>query len=171
MESDRPNPCNAYGKSKRWGERLAAEACTRLYIVRTACLYSASGRNFVTRMLALLAKKPSVPVVSDLYGNPTSVTEVCRFLHALLPAGRYGIYHCVNEGGCSRYEWARAIAEAAGYEKERIVPVSSTRLKTAMRPPYTVLENARMRREGFAPPKRWDEALRECMLALRRDAD
>ena len=47
------NPINAYGRSKLAGEWYAQHLLTRFYIVRTAWLYAAGGRNFPHRILEL----------------------------------------------------------------------------------------------------------------------
>ncbi|HVM31810.1 MAG TPA: NAD(P)-dependent oxidoreductase, partial [bacterium] len=58
LETDRPAPINAYGRTKKQGEDLIlAEKCD-FYLIRTSWLYGPGGRNFVTTMLELFKTKP-----------------------------------------------------------------------------------------------------------------
>ena len=47
VEYDRPNPVNAYGYSKCYGERALAQTNPKHYIVRSSWLFAHGGRNFI----------------------------------------------------------------------------------------------------------------------------
>ncbi|GAF92694.1 unnamed protein product, partial [marine sediment metagenome] len=55
LESDEPEPVNAYGRSKLAGERYVQSILDRFYIVRTAWLYAAGGNNFPSKVLRATA--------------------------------------------------------------------------------------------------------------------
>ena len=52
-ENDPVCPMSAYGRTKLAGEKLALDACPKTFVVRTAWLYGAEGKNFVKTMLRL----------------------------------------------------------------------------------------------------------------------
>src|SRR5205814_3453958 len=107
-----PAPVNAYGRSKLVGERAALAGGG--YVVRTAWLYGAHGRNFVSTMLRLAAQRETVDVVTDQHGQPTWSSALAEQLVALGEAavsGRAapGIYHGTAGGETTWYGLARAV--------------------------------------------------------------
>jgi dTDP-4-dehydrorhamnose reductase len=72
----------------------------------------------------------------------------------------YGLYHLTNAGQCNWYEFAAAIFEFAGLSPD-LTPVPSEAFPTrARRPSYSVLDNLRLRSNGFAELLGWRDALR-----------
>jgi dTDP-4-dehydrorhamnose reductase len=52
------------------------------------------------------------------------------------------VYHLVNEGSASRYEFARRILDAAGYTDTPIDPITLAEFNRPSRPPhYSTLRN------------------------------
>jgi dTDP-4-dehydrorhamnose reductase len=76
-----------------------------------------------------------------------------------LAARQFGLFHMTNEGSCTWYEFARAIFELSGIEAD-LSPTTSDAYKTrAIRPHYSVLENARLKELGLNRMRQWQEAL------------
>lgn len=149
IESDIPNPINAYGLSKLLGEKNILENMDDYLIVRTSWLYGAHGKNFVDTILMLSQKLETVKVVNDQFGKPTYAVDLARKTKELLrlPAG---IYHITNEGVCSWHEFASAIIKNA-------VPCTSDEFpRKAKRPKYSVLANTKT-----TPMRHWKDALAE----------
>ncbi len=70
-------PASAYGRSKVAGEQAVRDALPDAsYIVRTAWLYSAHGKNFVKTMLRLAGNGTAPGVVADQHGQPTWAADV-----------------------------------------------------------------------------------------------
>lgn len=159
-EWDSTNPISVYGRSKLMGETFVSTLTNRYYIVRTSWLYGRKGRNFVDTILGLLAQRDRIEVVNDQTGSPTYSMDLARTIRALLGRG-YGTYHITNSGSCSWYDFACAIAQIRGINKE-IVPVTSEQfVRPAPRPRYSILDHTMLRLEGIGIPRHWRKALEE----------
>ncbi|HMH57718.1 MAG TPA: dTDP-4-dehydrorhamnose reductase [Galbitalea sp.] len=156
------SPVTAYGRTKAEGERLALAANPgRTLILRTAYLYGQHGANFAATMLRLASAHPTVSVVTDQVGQPTWTADLAMQTLATLDAGvRSGILHATNSGQASWFDFARAIFEANGLDPERVLPTDSTSfVRPAPRPAYSVLGHDRWADVGIAPMRPWREAL------------
>ena len=135
-------PINAYGRSKLAGEWYAQHLLTRFYIVRTAWLYAVEGRNFPHRILELADERGALSVVTDEVGSPTYVVDLAEAIARLIDTHAYGIYHLVNEGAASRYEFAQALLESSGRGAIPLTPIRSDAFQRASTPPaYAPLDN------------------------------
>ncbi|MFN2283110.1 MAG: dTDP-4-dehydrorhamnose reductase, partial [Anaerolineae bacterium] len=155
------NPINAYGRSKLAGEWYTQHLLARFYIVRTVWLYAAGGRNFPHRIIELADERGSLKVVTDEVGSPTYVVDMARALIALIETHAYGIYHLVNEGVASRYEFAQEILRFSGREAVPVNPITSADYPRASTPPlYAPLANNAAAALGIRL-RPWQEALAE----------
>ena len=164
-EEDAPlHPLNAYGRSKAAGERAALDANPwRTIVLRTAWIYGAHGPNFASTMLRLAAERDTLSVVTDQVGQPTWTMDLARQTIALLDAGVVaGVYHATNSGTASWFEFAQAVLEGAGLDPDRVKPTESTSfVRPAPRPAYSVLGHDAWGLTGIAPMRPWREALGE----------
>jgi len=163
-EDDVAAPLNAYGRSKLEGERRALAAGGCVSVVRTSWLYGDSDRSFVAKVLAAARAGRPLRFVTDEVASPTSCDDLARALAALAAQPRADrIYHLVNEGAASRYEWAREILRLAGMDAELVRPVTTVELRESgydgpAKPPYSALANNRGRALGITL-RPWREAL------------
>ena len=158
------SPVSAYGRTKAAGERFVLEENpASSYIVRTAWLYGAHGPNFAKTMLRLSESHETVSVVIDQLGQPTWTADLARQIVGLLDAeAPFGVYHGTNGGQASWFDFARAVFEGAGLDPERVKPTdSSTFVRSAPRPAYSVLGHDAWRRAGLEPMRDWRLALTE----------
>lgn len=144
-----PRPLSMYGISKLTGEYLALHAGGRALVVRTCGLYgasSSSGRpSLIERALLSAEEGSTLRVVSDVYAAPTFAGDLAVALRRLLETQGFGLYHAVNTGPVSWYEFARAAIELAGKETN-VEPIDAKQWRTAaIRPRFSALENARLR--------------------------
>lgn len=167
-ETDSPGPAiNVYGQSKLAGERALKESGCNFYLVRTAWLYGGNptspeatrGKgNFVDTMIELAKTKDHLKVVSDQRGCPTYTKDLAEFILSLLDgAYPFGIYHGVNAGNASWFEFAQKIFEYTSHLAVVVKPVSSIEFpRPAKRPAYSILQHTK------GPAMRaWQDALAE----------
>ncbi|OGF50264.1 MAG: dTDP-4-dehydrorhamnose reductase [Candidatus Firestonebacteria bacterium RIFOXYA2_FULL_40_8] len=157
-ESDLPSPSGMYGKSKLAGEIFVAKNLKERYILRTALLYGINRDNFVSKIYAKLKNNEPITVPDDMIGSPTWTVELAKMIKGVYRTHKFGTYHAVNTGYCSRYEWAQKISELSGLKGE-ITPIKSDTLKTkAKRPLFSALDNSKLR--AIVPGiLSWEDAL------------
>ncbi|MEV4246786.1 dTDP-4-dehydrorhamnose reductase [Streptosporangium canum] len=169
-EDARTCPVNAYGRTKLAGEQAVLEVLPETgYVVRTAWLYGATGKNFVRTMADLERTRPSLDVVDDQVGPPTWAGDLAA---GIIELGRTGpppgVYHATGAGQTSWYGFAREIFELVGADPGRITPVSTKEFaRPAPRPAYSVLGHERWSRAGLPPMRDWREALRGSDVLVR----
>jgi dTDP-4-dehydrorhamnose reductase len=171
VETDCARPLNVYGASKLLGENLALrEHAESTLIVRVASLFgvagaSGKGGNFVETMLRMAKEKRELRVVNDVSMSPTSTADAADVTVSLLERGAPpGIYHIVNSGGATWFEFAQQIIRQVGM-CARVTSVTSEEFPTvAVRPRYSVLDNSKAGAIVGAIPS-WDQALERYLKA------
>jgi dTDP-4-dehydrorhamnose reductase len=153
------NPVNAYGRTKAAAETHVQNLLTRYYIVRPAWLYAPQGRNFIHAILDRARQTGRLRVVTDEVGNPTYTQDVAQAIGQLIEAEQYGIYHFVNSGSCSRWEFANEILRLAGLTEVINTPILGKEFKRpSTPPPYCALHNIAGKAIGIEL-RPWQEAL------------
>lgn len=164
-EIDQPNPINAYGYSKWYGERAIAQVNPQHYIVRSAWLFAHGGGNFVHAILNAARAGKHLRVVTNEVANPTYTNDLAEAIAQLIETERFGSYHLVNEGAVSRWQFARAILDHAGYADTPIERISRHEWQRPSLPPeYTALANVAGSSIGIAL-RPWRDALRAFLAA------
>lgn len=169
---DAVDPLGIYGVTKEAGERAVREGTSRHYVVRTAWLYGATGRNFV-KTIAGMRHHDTLRVVDDQRGCPTWSGELAAGLVQLAGSGApYGTYHCTGGGEASWFDLARAVFEELGEGPERVLPCDSAQfVRPAPRPAYSVLSGRSWAATGLRPLAHWREQLRSAFRANRSAFD
>jgi len=172
VESDLTNPVNVYGLSKLAGEISTVNYSSKHYVVRVASLYgkagaSGKGGNFVNWVIDMAKRGETLRIVKDQYMSPTYTLDVAEMLKVFLKMQpEWGIYHMVNEGCCSWYDFAKMIFDILGWDV-RIEPIKSSELKrAARRPRFSALENRKLHEIGLKMPE-WRDALRRYLKKFR----
>ena len=165
IETDTPNPLSVYGKSKLAGEALARQATDKLFILRTAWLYG-DGPNFVRTMLKLGREREELTVVNDQHGCPTSTTDLAEAVLRLVQTRRYGIYHAVNSGVTTWYDFACKIFALTSNTQVKVKPVTTAEfVRPAPRPAYSPLDTRLLRLVADDPLRPWEAALQDYIAA------
>ncbi len=171
-EYDTTAPVNPYGYSKWVGEQAVMRVNPRHYVVRTAWLFAHGGKNFIQVMLNAAAAGKALRVVTNEIANPTYNDDLAEAMIRLVETERFGIYHFVNEGAASRYQFARYVLDQAGYADTPIQPISSQMWQRASTPPeYAPLANLAGKTVGITL-RPWREAVDAFLEreGLRREA-
>ena len=164
---DPPKPLNMYGLSKWRGEEAVRAHVERHFIVRISWLFGLNGQNFVKTMLRLGKEREQIRVVNDQVGSPTYTKDLSVLLADMIVTEQYGTYHATNEGTCSWYEFACAIAGYAGHINCDIQPCNSDEFPSKVhRPAYSVLDKTRIKRELGITIPHWRDALKKCLEEL-----
>jgi dTDP-4-dehydrorhamnose reductase len=138
-------------------------------VIRTAWLYSKTGKNFAKTMANLaLSNSGDVSVVNDQIGQPTSsadlATQIVELVMSKAPAG---IYHGTNSGQATWFEFAQEIFSLAGAEVSRIIPVSTSEFpRPAKRPAYSVLGHDAWTSTTVPAMRNWRIALEQAVPAI-----
>lgn len=149
-EYDVTHPINPYGYSKWVGERALVNINPKHYIVRTSWLFAHGGKNFIQAVLANAAAGKRLRIVTDEVANPTYNDDLAAAIAKLVETERYGIYHLVNEGSCSRHAFARYFLDKAGYKDMPVEKISVAEWPRASVPPtYASLHNLAGRQIGI----------------------
>lgn len=143
VESDEPDPVNAYGASKLSGEQAALNSYPRSLVIRTSWLVSATHPNFLSTIIRK-ASEGQVKVVDDQVGVPNVADDLAVATMEALAGGVTGLLHLSSAGAVTWCGFAREALVAAGMDPELIEPASTADYQTrAARPAYGVLASER----------------------------
>ena len=160
-EWDSPSPQSVYARSKAAAEFYVRTLLHRFYIVRTSWLYAREGENFVTKIMRAADKYGQLRVVTDEVATPTYAPDLAEAISQLIRTGHFGIFHFVNSGMCSRYEWARRLLELSGRGDIPVDPITGDQWQRAAPPPlYAPIPNFAGTALGITL-RPWEEALQD----------
>ncbi len=160
-EYDRTQAISSYARSKLAGEIAVTQLLHRLYIVRVAWLFGPGGANFPAKIVEAANRLGALRVVSDEFGNPTYAPDAAAAIVRLVESGRYGLYHLVNEGWCSRHQFAQQVLAHSGRGAIELTPISHKEWPRSTQPPlHAVLVNQAGAALGIRL-RPWEEAVAE----------
>jgi dTDP-4-dehydrorhamnose reductase len=164
-EDDKPGPLQIYGVSRVAGEYAAlSEAPGHDVVIRTCGLYGRSGAaskggNFVDKRIEDAKTVSSLEMSCEQVVSPTCTHDLSLAVLRLIehPGLRPGIYHLVNEGQCSWYEFTKAIYEISGLPVEVRPMDRGGRSGDMRRPLFSALANTKAKALGIVLPTWRDE--------------
>jgi len=159
LETDEPNPINVYGKTKYLGEKEVERYAKNWLIVRSAWLFGEKRSSFPVKMYRKALTYRYLRLVSDEIGSPTYAKDLAGGIVNLMERRETGIFHFVNSGEASRYDFAMKTLEYTGIKNVKIESILSSEFKTrAKRPKYSVLDTSKYAKI-FGIPRGWEDAL------------
>lgn len=177
-EEKKGTPTGVYGLTKLHGEQAVLSSGCKYVIIRTAWLYSEFGKNFLKTMLGLTASKPAIKVVFDQTGTPTYAaglaSTVLKVIGDYAGSGmespsydKSGIYNYSDEGVCSWFDFAKAVAAFSGHDGCDVQPCHTEEFPSKVRrPAYSVLDKTKIKKVfGISVPY-WTDGVRKCLSAF-----
>ena len=123
-------------------------------------------------MINLTSTKPQIKVVDDQIGTPTYALDLAKAIEAIVAkydGSQSGIYHYSNEGICSWYEFAKAIAELYGTTECDIQPCTSAEFPSVVkRPAYSVLDKGKIKATFGVDVPCWRDSLVRCIRNIKK---
>jgi dTDP-4-dehydrorhamnose reductase len=140
-------------------------------VVRVASLFgpagaSGKGGNFVETVIRAARERGVLRVVDDQLMSPTSAADAADAILDLVQVrAAAGVYHVVNEGWASWFEFASEIVALSRVEAE-LHPISTEAYPTpARRPPYSVLATRKLNEALGRSLPDWRDGLRRYLVA------
>jgi dTDP-4-dehydrorhamnose reductase len=183
-EEDKPNPLNAYGRTKLAGDEAVAAVGGAYLIFRTSWVYGARGKNFLLSMLKLAKDKSELKIIGDQCGAPTWSRAIAEATTKTITwgAGRKvgdvsgsisevaGLYNMTNAGETSWAGFAKEIFriyQAAGNAVPTVteIPASEYPLK-AKRPTNSVMSGAKLKKTFGIEMPDWKQSVAMVMDEL-----
>jgi dTDP-4-dehydrorhamnose reductase len=148
-ESDTPAPVNEYARSKLAGERAVLDELPRSLVVRTN-LYGwnlQEKSSLAEWVLSRLESRTRVPGFTDVRFSPLLVNDLAELIFELVERRAEGILHLGAADALSKYEFAQAVARAAGLDASLVdeATLRGSPLR-APRPADTSLDSAQAAR-------------------------
>jgi len=179
IETDEPNPVNAYGRTKLAGEQALQSSGCNYLILRTSWVYASRAHNFLLTILKLAKERDELSIVADQIGSPTSarliadITILC--LHQAIKEKRSGIfssglYHLTSSGYTSWHGFSQEIVSTANISLDANLKVKNIKeIPTvdyptpAKRPMNSCLSTNGVEKKFNIHLPDWRDLLRLCM--------
>jgi dTDP-4-dehydrorhamnose reductase len=175
-EADPVGPLGVYGASKLAGEAAVRTGNPRSVVMRTAWVLSPHRANFLKTMLRLANDRPTLRVVDDQHGCPTSARDIAGALKTLAlrmiedDQAPTGTYHFVNAGSTTWAGLAReimALSAARGGPSATVEGITTADYPTpARRPSNSRLDTSKINRDYGIAPRPWKDAVAEIVAEL-----
>ncbi len=177
LEDDKPRPLQIYGVSRLAGEYAALAASERALVIRTCGLYGLSdarseNANFVDKRIEDAQTHTALQMGADQVVSPTYTHDLGTAVFRLIehPQRTPGIYHLVNEGKCSWYEFTKAIYDIMGFTMKMKPIDRGQKDGNIRRPVYSALANTKARALGIILPH-WRDALERYLKEKNNKTD
>jgi dTDP-4-dehydrorhamnose reductase len=168
MDYDKPNPINSYGASKYAGELAVKELVREYYIFRAGWMMGGGpkkDKKFVNKIMKQIKEgKKVLHVVDDKLGTPTYTFDFIKNMLLVIENDFYGVYNCICEGSCSRYDVAKEILRITKNISIKLKKVKSSYFKKeyfAKRPASEKLIPFKLKERNMYIMRDWKICLKE----------
>lgn len=166
-----PQPINIYGQTKLAGEIAAMSASPRTFVIRTSWVFGAGKKNFFSTAHQFLRERTRIQAITDVWASSTCARDLVARVDEILMRRHYSIYHVVNSGICSYYDFALEAARILNVSdaaiKHLIEPVKAAEMRhSAQRPRFTPMRCLVSEGIGLSPMRDWRASLADY---IRRD--
>lgn len=177
-ENDRPNPINAYGRSKLAGERAIGQSAADYLILRTSWVFAARGHNFLRTILRLARERNELSIVTDQIGAPTWAGHLADATTLIVQracqeqanaAFSSEILHVTASGATSWCGFAETILDQAMGQgllrnRPKVRPIASSDYPLpAARPKNSRFAGDRLRKRFGITLAEWQQGLALCL--------
>jgi dTDP-4-dehydrorhamnose reductase len=163
-EEDETGPVNYYGETKLLAEEAVRKHRHDWAIVRTALVYGKPflGRhNILTNSASALRKGERLNIFNDQVRTPTYVEDLAGAIVSLIERKATRVYHISGADIRTPYQMAVAVADHLGLDATLITKVTEKDFQQpARRPPRTVFDISKAKKELGYEPVSFDEGLR-----------
>ena len=183
VETDEPNPINAYGRTKLAGELAVKSSGCDYLILRTSWVYASRANNFLLTMLKLAQEREELSIVADQIGAPTTArliadTTILCVQQAIKErtAGVFSsdLYHLTASGHTSWHGFTEEIVNLANnrlnmpLKIKEINAIPTTDYPTpAKRPMNSQLELTKLESIYTLKMPNWKESLSICIAEIQ----
>ena len=114
-ETDKTEPINYYGNTKKIGEKIITDNLNSFVIFRLSWLMGNYNNNFLKKIIFFLKNKKKIFMVKDQISNPTTtilvskVVKICCENYFNKKKVFKGIFHLANEPSISKIDFTRYI--------------------------------------------------------------
>jgi dTDP-4-dehydrorhamnose reductase len=140
-EEDVPSPADIVGTAQMEAERQVLSILPQALVIRTsACFDAVASGAFPDRVADALERGSVFEAAADVTVSPTYIPDLADASLDLLVDAERGVWHLVNEGGVTWFEFARRLAERAGLDAALVAPVQRA---ASSRPAWHALATSR----------------------------
>jgi dTDP-4-dehydrorhamnose reductase len=124
VETDEPAPLNVYARSKLAGEQETLRRNPSALIVRVNIYgWNAQDKESLAEwILRQLEEGRQVPGFTDVFFTPILVNDLVPVLFAMMQHELAGLHHVSGSERISKFEFARNVAAAFGFDHARVTP-------------------------------------------------
>jgi dTDP-4-dehydrorhamnose reductase len=175
-ETDATNPLNHYAAGKFAGEQAVLRASPAHLVLRTSWVFDwhpTQTKTFIHTIVNTARAGRPMKSATDQAAVPTFASDLAQWTLELVRGGAAGLFHAVNDGGLSRFEWTKSIlAEAFRAHlipaEPPVEPVLSSFFNATMRrPDYTVMSNEKLSRQLGRALGSWRPGLSKMIAQMR----
>lgn len=182
VETNVPNPLNAYGRTKLAGEVAIQSSGCDFLIFRTSWVYASRGHNFLLTILKLAKEREELSIVSDQIGSPTTArliaeTTILCMQQAMNERSKgvfsSDLYHLTASNSISWQGFAKEIVDVANQAPNIKLSIKDIKAiptieypTPARRPMNSRLDLSKLEKKFDVIMPDWKDVLRLCMEDL-----